>query len=280
VGWSSQIASGVEMLLLSLVLADRMHHMRRERDASQELATRLQNSLVDELRGSEQRLKQLVSQRVDELRRLIDMLSHEMRTPMSVIRMYLTMERPAPRSRELARQAVFDVDAIIERCLDTDQVEHGSVSVNLQPCRIDETVKAWVANHPEACRLLVSADQPCDIRTDLQLLKVVVFNLIDNALKYSPPDAEVRVMVQWAAQQSRPGVCVLVANPIGLAGSPDPDQVFRKFYRSPSAHGKIGSGLGLYLVRQFTELLGGSIDFKSDAKQVQFVLWLPSETGL
>ncbi|WP_158268726.1 sensor histidine kinase [Limnohabitans sp. Hippo3] len=275
VGWSAQVASGFEMILLSLALADRMNQVRLQRDHSQELAIQLQASLVEELRGSEQRLKHLVSQRVDELRRLIDMLSHEVRTPMSVIRMYLSMDQASPRSREQARQAVSDVDAIIERCLDTDQVDHASVTINRQNCRIDAVVQGLITSNLEAQRVQVSAPQPCEIHTDLQLLKVLLSNLIDNALKYSPPHAQVQVSVFPADRNNQPGVCVRVSNPVGAAGFPDLDRVFSKFYRSPSAHGKSGSGLGLYLVSQFVQLLGGTVEVQCATDQVHFDLWLP-----
>lgn len=275
VGLSAQVASGFELLFLSLALADRMNQVRLQRDHSQELAIQLQASLVEELRGSEQRLKHLVSQRVDELRRLIDMLSHEVRTPMSVIRMYLSMDQASPRSREQARLAVSDVDAIIERCLDTDQVDHGSVTINRQNCRVDAVVQGLITRNLEPQRIQVLVTQPCEIHTDLQLLKVLLSNLIDNALKYSPPHAQVQVLVWPADRYTQPGVCVRVSNLVGAAGLPDPDRVFSKFYRSPAAHGKSGSGLGLYLVSQFVQLLGGTVDVQCYANEVHFDLWLP-----
>ena len=275
VGWSSQVASALEMLLLSLALADRMNQIRLERDHSQQLAAQLQTQLVDQLRGSEQRLKQLVSQRVDELRRLIDMLSHEIRTPMSVIRMFLSMSQPSERSRAQALQAVHDADAIIERCLEADQIDHGSVAIKPQRCRVDEVVRGLGLAALEGGRIQLSAPEPCEVTTDLQLLKVLLSNLIDNALKYSPPGTAVQITVQAAEVGQRAGTLVRVSNPVGMAGRPDPAQVFQKFYRSPAAHGRSGSGLGLYLVRHFAKLLGGTIDYRPDDRGVNFELWIP-----
>ena len=52
-------------------------------------------------------------------------------------------------------------------------------------------------------------------------------------------------------------------------------KLYWKYYRSPRAHGYSGSGLGLYLVRGFTERLGGRIDYTPSADSVRFTLWLP-----
>ena len=275
IGWSSQIASAAEMLLLSLALADRMNQIRRERELYQQQSAKLQAQLLCELRGSEQRLKKTVTERVDELRRLIDMLSHEIRTPMSVIRMFLSMDRPPERSRLQAQHAVNDVDAIIERCLEADQLDHDTVQLKVQRCALDQVVLVMSKAALESGRISVSAPKPCEVHTDLQLLKVMLSNLIDNALKYSPPDTTVQISVQDFATNETPGTLVRVINQVGISGLPDPDRIFQKFYRSPSAHGKSGSGLGLYLVRHFAHLLGGSVTYQAADRTVIFELWLP-----
>jgi two-component system, sensor histidine kinase LadS len=276
IGYSGQTASALEMLLLALALADRMNQMRRERDHSQQLASDLQNRLLEELRGSEQRLKQLVSQRVDELRRLIDMLSHEIRTPMSVIRMFFSIDFPSERNKTQAQQALHDVDAIIERCIEVDRIDHGAVAIRLERCRVDELVHWLCAVNPEAERIVIEAAQHCEINSDLQLLKILLSNLIDNALKYSLPGSTVRIAIESAEIDNRPGMQMRISNCVDPVGLPDPARVFQKFYRSPAAHGKSGSGLGLYLVRHFAHLLGGSLEYRPGADGwVSFELWMP-----
>ena len=73
----------------------------------------------------------------------------------------------------------------------------------------------------------------------------------------------------------RSGVLISVANKPGLAGTPDPQQVFQKYYRNPAAHCKSGSGLGLYLVHNIIKLLGGWVSCHSSDDVVEFKVWLP-----
>jgi signal transduction histidine kinase len=275
-GWSMQLASAVEMLLLSFALADRMRQVHRERDHSKYWAAQFQTQLIDELRNSENRLKVMVAQRIDELRRLIDMLSHEIRTPMSVIRMYLSMSQPTIHNHAQAQQAVHDVDSIIERCLEVDQIERDSVTIKQQLLQVDAIVRQFASTHLESERISVSAPQCCEVATDEQILKILLSNLIDNALKYSPPEGRVEIFVSIKKVDYQPGISVLVSNQIGPVGLPDPTQIFKKYYRSSRAHGKSGSGLGLYLVQQFAQLLGGKANYHFDDRQVHFEIWIPA----
>ena len=100
-------------------------------------------------------------------------------------------------------------------------------------------------------------------------------NLIDNALKYGAADGEVRVTAKEAFSKGRQGLQIDVTNPCGTAGMPDPNQVFRKYYRAPGAHGKTGSGLGLYIAAGFAEKLGGRLHYRPAVDEVKFELWSP-----
>ena len=75
----------------------------------------------------------------------------------------------------------------------------------------------------------------------------------------------------------RLGVLVTVRNQPSLAGKPDPQRVFEKYYRSKGARRSSGSGLGLYLVSGLAQSLGGEIRYRTDLdpQDVVFELWLP-----
>jgi len=85
------------------------------------------------------------------------------------------------------------------------------------------------------------------------------------------------VQVLAAPQHTRAGVgvSVTVTNSPGSAGEPDAGQVFRKFYRSPGARRRTGSGLGLYIAQGLSRLLGGSLRYERDAHGLHFIVWLP-----
>lgn len=270
-----QLGSAAEMLLLAFALADRFNQMRLEKEKAQQNAADAQSLLVETLRTSERTLESRVAQRTAELRQFIDMLSHEIKTPMSVIRMCLGMETPAVSVKRHAQQAIQDIDAIIERCLQADRLDHSAVNLRRQPCHVDAMVDALRSACANPERLAVQCSGAPLLDTDVQLLNVVLSNLIDNALKYAAPESVVRIEIAETQHEGAAGVQLAIANSPGTAGMPDSERVFEKYYRSPGAHGKSGSGLGLYLVSRIVQLLGGTIRYCPTGTEVRFELWMP-----
>jgi signal transduction histidine kinase len=109
--------------------------------------------------------------------------------------------------------------------------------------------------------------------TDLKLLRVILANLIENALKYGAKDAPVQVSVAIESAPSA-AVVVTVSNAVGRAGRPDPERVFEKYYRSPQARGYTGSGVGLHLAGQLARMLGGKLRYLAGTEAVVFQLRL------
>ena len=72
------------------------------------------------------------------------------------------------------------------------------------------------------------------------------------------------------------GIQISTTNEIGVMGTPDPEFIFKKYYRNASATKIRGSGLGLYLVHQLTSVIGGKIEFQSQEKNIIFLLWIPT----
>ena len=111
------------------------------------------------------------------------------------------------------------------------------------------------------------------IFTDGALFKIILNNLLENALKYSPPGDP--VVLQVMAPDSSPQMLLKVMNRVGHSGAPDKARVFEKYYRSDLAQTTTGSGLGLYIVRALTQLLGGQVDFAHEDETVIFSITLP-----
>jgi signal transduction histidine kinase len=272
---STQLASAVEMIILAFAVTDQAQQMRLEKEQAQRSVIDLQENLVQTLQISEKHLAELVERRVVELRRLIDMLSHEIKTPMSVIRLFFGIENAPQKFKNDALNAIQDIDDIIERCVSTNKVEHGKLNITRQQCSLHELLDVLADTHPEVARIQVELLSASDVYTDPKILKLIVSNLLENALKYSPDSSVVRVTVAEAQKEAISGLSIKFLNQAGLAGLPDIARVFEKYYRSPGAHSLSGSGLGLYLVKTFAEMLGGTIRYHAEGNQVVFDLWIP-----
>ena len=106
-------------------------------------------------------------------------------------------------------------------------------------------------------------------------LEEMLGNLLDNALRYSPPGSPVTLAVRLAEHAQRSGIRIGVSNQPGRAGRPDPDRLFDRHYRAPGASHLAGSGLGLYIARGIVQLLGGEIVYRAEPDIIQFEVWLP-----
>jgi len=217
--------------------------------------------------------------RREEQERFLGMLTHELKTPLAVARISLGASKLTGPSRDRIERALGNINAIVDRCDITDRLEHRQLLPQLAACNLAALVEECIAGCSDPARVKVRESNTKTVLSDSQLLSICVSNLIDNALKYSPPHAGITLRVHpLSPGEGHPGegMAVTVSNPVGPAGAPDREQVFSKYYRSLGARSKSGSGLGLYLSRHIACLLGGGLSHRVVHDQVEFSLWVPA----
>jgi two-component system, OmpR family, sensor histidine kinase MprB len=196
----------------------------------------------------------------DAQRQLVADASHELRTPLTSIRANVELlERardlpPAERQAVLAsvRGQLEDLTILVGDLVDLARPGERAVEPP-EELRLDELVRDAVERarrHAPATEFAVIAE-PCMVTGSRGRLARAVGNLLDNAVKWSPPGQPVEVAV------SEGGVTVRDHGP-GIAEE-DLPHVFDRFYRAPGARGLPGSGLGLAIVKQVAESHGGSV---------------------
>ncbi|MGE4281762.1 MAG: CHASE2 domain-containing protein [Magnetospirillum sp.] len=220
----------------------------------------LGGELASERRAAEDRLQ------------FIDMISHEYRTPLAVLRTGLDVlelrlqETPQIKALSRMRRAVIRLSEIVDvglarARLDATQIPVERRLIDLAEC-LDEAVASARAVHPGRV-LEVDMMSPAPmILADPPMLKTALLNLLDNALKYSDHDVFVSVRPDGG---DRPACRIVVADEgIGMSAG-ELGKVFDKFYRSPSALAKPGTGMGLGITRRIIELHDGTIELSSRA---------------
>lgn len=229
-----------------------------------------------ELRQTQQDMA-LEQRRREEQSQFLHMLMHEIKTPLSIVSMAIGTRSNREENLEHAGRAVRDMNAIIERCVQADQIgeltlrqRHESVDL---PGLIAESAQD-IPSLASRMQLSAPADVPC-LHTDRQLLKIVLTNLLSNAQRYSDERTPIGVHVTLVDRMMQPGLCVRVVNTPGLAGWPDERMIFNKYYRASGAQRQTGSGLGLFLSHQLTQSMGGTLEYAPSAHYVEFVLWIP-----
>lgn len=206
-----------------------------------------------------------------ELGQFMAMLNHELKTPMAVLKMMLA-EHPVQRQAEAQ---IDTMTALLDRCLMADQLEHPGTrpaQIQFAPASV---ISEAIARCQAPSRVVLTAVSAQVLESDPELYGVIVGNLLDNAIKYSPAGSTVEVSLTEERHVDRVLVRLAVDNETGRAGAPDPARVFSKYYRSEAALAIPGTGLGLYLVRSLTDLLGGEAGLEVSAGRVRVSVVLP-----
>jgi two-component system phosphate regulon sensor histidine kinase PhoR len=220
---------------------------------------------------------------VTELRRTETMrrdfvanVSHELRTPLSILRGYLEtlLENPKQPPGELLR--IFEVmerhsnrlNLLVDDVLSLARLEGGGLALDLTTIRpaaflrgiMRDWEKKFAAKNLRA-ELVVSDNLP-PLQADEARLQEVIYNLLDNAVKYSPPNGHVTVR---AAPDGDRLVLTVSDNGLGIPAR-DLPRIFERFYRADKArHRELGgTGLGLSIVKHIAQLHGGSAEAESE----------------
>jgi K+-sensing histidine kinase KdpD len=201
------------------------------------------------------------------------MLAHEIKTPLAP--MHLRLDGQSKNGREI-RQAMRDMNDVIDRCMQTLQLGDGQLTLRMQRADLVDLVRdaVPVCSQPERVRVHLPPSLP--LETDPQLLFIVLSNLLENACKYSAPETSIELHCSVAEGGLLAPVARLeLSNLPGQSGWPDAQCIFDKYYRAPRAKRQSGTGLGLYLVQSLTQTLGGRIAYQPDDQVIRFVLTLP-----
>lgn len=210
----------------------------------------------------------------EEQEKLLAMLAHEIKTPLAT--MHMRLDTTAQGSREI-RQAIRDMDAVIERCLQTTQLSDRQLQAHMVDVDLVNVVRDAVSACGHAQRMQCALPAQLHVQTDPQLLFIVLNNLLENACKYAAPDSPIKVQLFSIPTIEGEGLraCIEVLNQPGRSGWPEADKVFDKYYRSPHARRQAGTGLGLYLVQNLMQVLGGQVDYLPDGQHIRFRVCLP-----
>jgi signal transduction histidine kinase len=207
---------------------------------------------------------------VERLRRdLVANVSHELKTPITAIRAHLEnlldgVERPDPETLQVMLAQSERLGRLVDQLLDLSRLESGDVPLDREQVPLGPLV-SQVLSEIEVARadrgVAVSSDVPTDLPpawADRERVHQVLFNLVDNAVRYTPAGGAVTVR----AQRQNGSVEVEVHDTgVGIPAEHLP-RLFERFYRvdtSRSRGAEGGTGIGLAIARSVVEAHGGHI---------------------
>ncbi|MCR5833832.1 MAG: HAMP domain-containing histidine kinase [Selenomonadaceae bacterium] len=194
-------------------------------------------------------------------RRFVNDVSHELRTPLTIICGYIDMlERYGLQDPEIFKEAVSSIklsarnmQKLVEGLLFLARADQGNQPLMKFPVELDEVLKNFVEAYPSP-RLQISKLVPCKILADTEFLNRMFAALIDNALKYSPPDSVVNIEMEV---NGKIVTLKFIDQGIGIAKE-DCEKIFDRFYRTDKARTKVNAkensvGLGLSIAKWIAE---------------------------
>ncbi|QLE58498.1 response regulator [Nostoc sp. TCL26-01] len=238
-----------------------------------------QSHLYQKTREQAERLLQLDKQKTE----FFQNISHEFRTPITLIQGPLESAVSAGEGLSAAQSAIALRNSrrllrLVNQLLDLQRLDAGRMQPNFRPCDLVDFVSQIAESFRPYCEkkalhLITQLDECPKVYIDMEKFDKVVYNLLSNAMKFTPEGGTISVKLQ-----SEGNYCILQVQDtgIGIVQEQIP-HLFERFRQAEGSENRSyeGSGLGLALVKELVELHGGKVTVESVYGQgTIFTLWL------
>ena len=225
-----------------------------------------------------------VDEERQELQSLISDISHQVKTPVSNLKMAADtlLEKPVSEAERIdfirdIRSQTDKLDFLFQALVKTSRLETGVIQLEKKPGRLFDTVAqamSGIVYAAEKKKIVVSVDCPEDLTVshDSKWTAEALFNLLDNAVKYTPAGGKIAVsVILWEMY-----VEIKVSDTGKGISESNQAAIFRRFYREEEVHDQQGVGIGLYLAREIVTQQGGYIKVVSaPGNGAEFSIMLP-----
>ena len=230
--------------------------------------------------------REVIAKEKGELQSLLSDISHQTKTPIANLKMLneTLLERPVDEERRhdflMATRSQLDkLDFLIQAMVKTSRLETGVIKLEKRNEPMADTLTSAINGilaSLEKKQIVLSVDCPDELSVshDSRWTSEALFNLLDNAVKYTPAGGNIRVVVQDWEMYLRIDVSD------NGRGIPEREHaaIFKRFYREESVHDVDGIGIGLYLAREIITMQGGYIKVTSEVgKGSTFSVFLPQK---
>lgn len=204
----------------------------------------------------------------------LSIISHELNTPITNLSLALeNILLSKTFSEEVVNIALSNISRIsntISNIMSLSNIHSKKISINREWFSLKEVISSVLDSlapsyQNKEIRLDTSYDGKEEIFEDREKIRLILFNIIDNAFKFSPNREEVRIQVR-----SDKGFEISVSNVSSNLSDNELDKIFDKFYRASNSRGLRGSGLGLYIVKSLCDILGIKVEV---AKQDNIIIF-------
>ncbi len=223
-----------------------------------------------EIREKEQK-KRLLTQS-----QFMAMLMHELKTPLYVIQIAVSSlsrtifetSSDAKRLNNIHR-SLDDINFILDKCVQADQLDQNDLPINKAVLSL-KTLISEVKHLDKSDRIIFSGMADARIFSDYQYARIILINMVTNALKYSIPESNVLIAIENTEVEQDQKIRIRISNSAGSASKPNPQKVFTRYYREESSKNIVGAGLGLWLANSLAIKLGSELQCLIEGDWVHF----------
>ena len=215
----------------------------------------------------------------------INSFSHEFKTPITSVKGLIELLKKKDLDEAKRKEYLDIIEEEISRLLDMStkvldltKVESHSVLTDVEKFNLSEQIRACIlllSKKWDAKNLSLALDfDEYEIYANADLLKQVWLNLIDNAIKFSYVETELKIEIKIIDTQ----LCVAITNHGEIISDSDKTKIFNKFYQADGSHAREGNGIGLSIVQHIVALHGGVVNCESNENGTTFFVTLPTNT--
>jgi signal transduction histidine kinase len=290
-----RIGSLLQVIALSLALADRINAIKAETEAAQRQALEIQTEATENLQAEvAKRTHELevqnamLEENADKLAALdvqkthfFQNVSHELRTPLTLILTPLEQLQSDVRFRndgriDLATKNARRLLRLVNQLLDFQKLSAGKREIQAVPIDLVPFLSAC-GEHviPTASKRGIeyvyrvdgqepgSSPEPIVVAGEIDAIEKVIFNFLSNAVKYTPEGGRIELLVE-TDQPNVDFARISVRDTGPGISDEDREQLFEVFSQVDTEHAHLGTGLGLALARELTEAMGGAVGVESE----------------
>ena len=217
-------------------------------------------------------------EKLHERRELIDMLTHELKTPLGTIKFALASLKRAAKSQGESLERVQHIDAsvnrmdaMIEHVALSNKIERHDAHDSAETISAQELMNVVMQEYRDVQRFELSIQEGTFFHADPHFLALIVENLVSNAVKYAS-DGKIKITIE---NQTPAMTCFRISNRVADESLPDENRLFERYYRHPNFQNHPGMGIGLSLVHSAAAKMGATVSYQKADQEVIFEVRIP-----